>query len=184
MHTTPTETARTVPPAQQNATVAVYTDLKHAENGVRALEAAGYDMTQLSIVARGEQTERHVIGFDDHRHREEVWAGWGALWGVLFGAFFVVPGVGTLAFGGWLLYAMIGGAVGAGIGALGGALTSIGIPDDAIIRYVTAVTADKQLVVTHGTPADIEFARRVLAETSAETVESHLGTPAPTERPA
>lgn len=184
MSTTTTETARTVPPAQQNATVAVYTDLKHAEDGVRALEAAGFDMTQLSIVARGERTERHVIGFDDHRHREETWAGWGALWGVLFGAFFVVPGVGTVAFGGWLLYAMIGGAVGAGIGALGGALTSISIPDDAVIRYVTAIKADKQLVIAHGTPADIDFAQRVLADGDAETVESHLGVPVETDREA
>lgn len=175
---TTTETARTVPPAQQNATVAVYADMQHAEDGVRALEAAGFDMTQLSIVARGEQTERHVIGFDDHRHREEAWAGWGALWGVLFGAFFFVPGVGNVAFGGWLLYSILGGALGAGIGAVGGALTSISIPDDAVIRYVTAIKADKQLVVAHGTPADIEFAHRVLAGGDAETVESHLGAPA------
>lgn len=181
---TTTDTPATVATAQQNATVAVYGDLQHAEDGVRALESAGYDMTQLSIVARGEQTERHVIGFDDRRHRERAWASWGALWGVLFGAFFFVPGVGNVAFGGWLLFSIIGGALGAGMGAVTAALASLGIPDDAVIRYVTAIKADKQLIVAHGTAADIELAHRILSGGDAETVESHLRTPSTTDRSA
>ncbi|MDO9410876.1 DUF1269 domain-containing protein [Patulibacter sp.] len=178
------ETTRTLPPEQQNATVAVYADLQHAEDGVRALEAAGFDMTQLSIVARGEQTERHVIGFDDRRHREQTWAGWGALWGVLFGAFFFVPGIGNVAFGGWLLFSIVGGALGAGMGAITAALASVGVPDDASLRYVTAIKADKQLVVAHGTADDIAFAHRVLDGGDAETVESHLGRTAVPDRKA
>lgn len=168
------ETPRTVLPGQQNATVAVYTDLRHAENAVRALEAAGYDMTQLSIVARTGPHERHVIGSRERHHQEESWAGSGALWGVLFGALFIVPGIGNVAFGGWLLYALIAGTLGAGMGAIAAALNSIGVPDEAISRYETAIKADKQLVVAHGTAADIALARRVFADGDAETVESYL----------
>jgi len=42
--------------AQQNGTVAVSADMRHAQDGVRALEAVGHDMTQPSVVARGERT--------------------------------------------------------------------------------------------------------------------------------
>lgn len=169
-----TETPRKALPGQQNATVAVYADMQHAEQAVRALEAAGYDMKQLSIVARTEPTKRHVIGFAERRHREESWAGAGALWGMLFGALFLVPGVGSVAVGGWLLLALATGTLGAGMGAIAAALDSIGVSEDGIARYDTAIKAGKQLVIAHGTAQEIDLARRVLADGDAETVQSYL----------
>jgi hypothetical protein len=53
---------------------------------------------------KGMNTERHVIGFDTHINREGRWARWGGAWGVLFGAFFSIPGVGHVALGGYVLY--------------------------------------------------------------------------------
>ena len=73
------------PEEERNATVAVSDDLQLAENAVRALEHAGFEMSHLSIIAKGMNTERHVIGFDTRIHREGHWARWGGLWGVLFG---------------------------------------------------------------------------------------------------
>jgi hypothetical protein len=59
---------------ERNAAVAVHDDLAHAEDGGRARERAGFDMTHLSIIAKGMNTERHVIGFDSHLKREGSWA--------------------------------------------------------------------------------------------------------------
>jgi hypothetical protein len=164
-----------LPEDERNSAVAVYGDLSHAEDGVRALEHAGFDMTHLSIIARGMNTERHVIGFDTRANREGHWARWGGLWGVLFGAFFFIPGVGHVAFGGYLLYLLTTGAIGAGAGAISAVLSSVGVPDDAVIRYETAIKADKQLLIAHGTRIDVERARQVLVGTAAESVGLHIG---------
>jgi hypothetical protein len=160
---------------EANATVAVYGDMQQAEHGVRTLEHAGFDMAQLSILARGMGEERHVIGFDTPSVREARWARWGGLWGVLFGAFVFIPGIGGIAIGGYLLYILMSGALGAGAGALGAAFSTVGIPGDAVIRYETALRADKQLLIVHGTPETLEKARQALADTGAESVEIHIG---------
>jgi uncharacterized membrane protein len=167
---------RALPAAEErNAVVAVYGHLEHAENAVRTLEREGFEMSHLSIIAKGMNTERHVIGFDTHVNREGRWARWGGAWGVLFGAFFFIPGVGHVALGGYVLYLLTTGAIGAGAGALTAALSTVGIPDDAVIRYETAMKADKQVLVAHGTRIDVERAREVLAGTGAESVEMHIG---------
>jgi uncharacterized membrane protein len=170
---------QSLPKEESNATVAVYDDLQHAEDAVRKLEHGGFDMTQLSILARGMSEERHVIGFDTPTVREARWARWGALWGVLFGAFVFIPGIGGVALGGYLLYVLMTGAMGAGAGALGAAFSTVGIPADAVIRYETALRAEKQIVIAHGTAADIEHARELLADTGAESVEVHAGDTVP-----
>lgn len=163
------------PAEQRNAAVAVYGNLVAAEGAVRTLEREGFDMSRLSIVAKGMSTERHVIGYDTHRDREDRWARWGGASGVLFGAFFFIPGVGHVALGGYILYLLTTGAIGAGAGALTAAMSTIGIPDDAVIRYDTAIKADKQVLIAHGTRIDVERAREVLAGTDAESVELHIG---------
>jgi uncharacterized membrane protein len=168
-----------LPEDERNATVALYGDLDDAEDAVRTLERAGFEMAQLSIVARGMSEERHVIGFDTPAVREGRWARWGALWGVLFGAFIFIPGIGQLAVGGYLLYLLATAAIGAGAGALTAALSAVGVPADAVIRYETELRADKQLLVAHGTPASVERARHLLADTNAVSVEVHHGATVP-----
>jgi uncharacterized membrane protein len=167
------------PEHERNSTVAVFADLKAAEDAVRALEHAGFEMAQLSIVARGVNEERHVIGFDTPAVREGRWARWGAVWGVLFGAFIFLPGVGPVAVGGYILYLLMTTAIGAGAGALTAALSTVGVPADAVIRYETALRADRQVLIAHGTPADVESARELLSASAAESVEIHLGSPVP-----
>ena len=159
----------------RNATVAIFATQELAEDAVRALERGGYDMEKLSIIARGMSSERHVIGFDTTGRRIGRWGGFGAAGGALFGAFFFVPGVGHVALGGYLLYLLTTGALGAGVGALGAALSSIGIPDDEVIRYETAINADKFVLVAHGTAAEVERAREVLRTTAAESIDVHAG---------
>ena len=155
---TGTPTAESLPERQRNATVAVYGDLDQAEEAVRTLEHGGFEMAQLSIVARGMNEERHVIGFDTPAVR---------------------AGVGPVAVGGYLTYLLITAVVGAGFGALTATLSTLGIPADAVIRYETALRADKQILIAHGTTADVERAREILAQTAAESVEVHHGAGVP-----
>lgn len=50
---------------------------------------------------------------------------------------------------------------------LTGALTSIGIPKDSVVKYELAVTSGKFLVIALGTADIIEHARAVLGTTGA-----------------
>jgi uncharacterized membrane protein len=59
--------------------------------------------------------------------------------------------------------AAVGAAVGGGASALAGALTSLGIPKDSVIRYETALKADKFLLIATGTSSEIEQAHAILA---------------------
>ena len=147
-----------------------------AEAAIKELGAAGINLQQLSIVGRDYHTDEHVVGFYNTGDRVKHWGKLGAFWGGLFGilfapAFFWIPGIGPVLTGGIigsLLMGMIeGGAVGAvavgGLSALGGALTSIGIPKDSVIAYERALRADKYLIIVHGTEEEVAHARDVLS---------------------
>jgi hypothetical protein len=103
---------------------------------------------------------------------------WGLIWGLLFGsAFFVLPGVGPVMVGGplvsWMIGALETAAVTGSFTALGGALTGIGIPKDSVLRYETALKADKFILVVHGTTQEVAKARHILMENKAEEAAMH-----------
>jgi hypothetical protein len=74
---------------------------------------------------------------------------------------------------GWIVAALGEGAVVGGLTALGAALYSVGIPKDSILRYETALKADNFVIVAHGTPDDVGTAKRILATTSALSVDEY-----------
>jgi hypothetical protein len=80
---------------------------------------------------------------------------WGGLWGMLFGAFFIIPGLGPILVAGplvaWIVGALEGAVVVGGLSALGAGLYSIGIPKDSVVKYEAALKADKFLLLAHGT---------------------------------
>jgi hypothetical protein len=55
-----------------------------------------------------------------------------------------------------------GAALAGGASALGAALTTIGVPKNQVIKYETAVKADKYFLVVHGSAAEAAKARSVL----------------------
>ena len=76
-----------------------------------------------------------------------------------------------------MLFGAVEGAVLiGGISALSGALVSIGIPKDSIVRYEEAVKADHFLVMAHGTPEQINQAKAVLKAASPTELNVHEGT--------
>jgi uncharacterized membrane protein len=98
----------------------------------------------------------------------------------MFGsALFVIPGVGPLVmFGpivGWLVGVLEGAVVIGGLSALGAALYSIGIPQDRIMLYETAIKSAKFLVIAHGTSDEVSKAKSILETAGAEQTDVHSG---------
>src|SRR5579863_8185451 len=86
---------------------------EEAEDMVRRLQKAGFDMKKISIVGRNYHSEEKVTGYYNTGDRMKAWgkagAFWGGLWGMLFGsAFFLIPGVGPLFAAGPLVGWVIG----------------------------------------------------------------------------
>jgi hypothetical protein len=160
--------------------IATYGTHEEADRAIKELQRSGFDMRKLSIVGKGYRSEEQPIGFYTSGERVKFWGGtgafWGGVWGMLFGtAFFWVPGIGALAIAGPLVATLISALEGAvvvgGLSALGAALYSIGVPKDSIVRYETALKADKFLVVAHGDAAELENARAIMERISAAPAE-------------
>jgi len=167
--------------------VAVYDTHPQAEDAVKTLQRAAFEMNKISIIGRDYLTEEHVIGYFNASDRAmffgKLGAFWGGLAGILFGAAFIfVPVVGHVIILGPLAAALVGGLQGAvlagGAGALAGALTAIGIPKNSVLRYETALKADKFLVVVHGDAQEIKRAREALAPGNPTSFDEHsISTP-------
>jgi hypothetical protein len=68
--------------------VAVYDHHTQAENAVRTLQRAGFDMKKISIIGKDCESEEHVIGFLNAGDRAKIFGKYGALWGGLIGVLF------------------------------------------------------------------------------------------------
>ncbi len=154
-----------------------------AEEAVKQLQQAGFDMKKLSIVGKGYHSEENVVGYYTTGERMMHWgkfgAFWGGIWGLLFGsAFFMIPGIGPLAMAGpivgWIAGALEGAAVVGGLSAIGAALYSIGIPKKSILQYETSLKAGKFMLVAHGTPDEVTRAKAILATSGASETRLHL----------
>jgi hypothetical protein len=51
----------------------------------------------------------------------------------------------------------------------------MGIPKDSILKYETALKADKFVLIAHGTCDEITKAKDILSGTMPETLEHHQG---------
>jgi hypothetical protein len=139
-------------------------------------------MKNLSIVGKDYHSEEHVVGYYNTGDRMAFWGKLGAFWGGLFGllfgsAFFFIPGIGPLVVAGSLVSVIVGALEGAvvvgGLSALGAGLIGMGIPKDSIIKYETALKANKFLVIAHGTPEVVEHAHHILDMAGASEAAIH-----------
>jgi hypothetical protein len=73
----------------------------------------------------------------------------------------------------WIIGALETAFVTGGLTAIGGALASIGIPKDSVIRYETALKAHKFMLIVHGTAQEVEKAKDILMEHNAEEAIVH-----------
>lgn len=157
--------------SKASAAIAGYDTPVQAEQAVKELERAGFDMKRLSIVGKGYHSEEYPVGFYTAGDRIMSWGGigafWGSLWGLLLGAaFFWIPGFGPVAVAGPFTHLLVAALAG-GVGALGAALASLGVPKDGIVRYETQLKADKYLLVAHGGTEEVKRARDLIKTTAA-----------------
>ena len=165
--------------------VAVYDSHGQAEDAVHKLAKAGFDMKTISIIGKDYHTEQHVVGYfntgDRVKYFGKLGAFWGGMAGILFGsALMFVPVVGHVVVLGPIAAAIAGGLQGAVLGggasALFGALSTLGVPKDSVLRYETAIKADKFLVIVHGGGDDILRAHELLVAAGSDDVQAHPGT--------
>lgn len=165
-----------------NAVVASYNTHVEAEEAVKELQKSGFDMKKLSIVGRDYNTEEHVVGFYNAGARMKYWgeagAFWGGIWGLLFGAaFFAIPGLGPVLVAGplvaWIVAGLEGAAVVGGVSAVGAGLYSFGIPKDSVLKYDTALKANKFLLLAHGTAEEVAKARDIIQRTQPADIDLH-----------
>ena len=60
--------------------------------------------------------------------------------------------------------ALEGAVVVGGVSALGAALTQVGVPDEQVIKYETALKVDRYVLMVHGNAEEVGQARSVLAD--------------------
>ena len=162
--------------------LAIYPTQAEAQEAVKTLQHAAFDMRKLSIVGRDYHTEQDILGYYNMGDRVRFWgklgAFWGGLTGLLFGsALLFIPVVGHVVVLGplvsWIANVVSGAVVVGGLSALGATLYSLGIPRDSVLAYETALKADKFLLIAHGTPSEVARARELLASTGPERLDVH-----------
>jgi hypothetical protein len=168
--------------SEAQSVIAIYETNDQAEQAVKELHRTGFDMKKLSIVGKGYETENRVIGYYNAGDRMKHWGKFGALWGSIWGllvgaAFLIIPGIGPVLIAGPLVAAIVGAAEGAvvvgGLGVIGAGLYSLGIPKDSVIRYESALKANKFLLSAHGTPSEVARAREIIKTTNPSEVNVH-----------
>jgi uncharacterized membrane protein len=169
-------------PDSPDIAVALYDQHTQAENAVKALQRAGFDMKKISIIGKDYESEEHVIGFLNAGDRAKILGKYGAFWGGLMGVLFgsalmFIPILGHIVILGPLAATLFSGLQGAvvvgGVSALAGALMSIGIPKDSVLRYETALRANKYLLMLHGDNQEISRAQEVLKTSWLSSFEHH-----------
>jgi len=153
-------------PVHADPVVAVCDSIASARAVADALARQGFDPGALSVVGGGETeaSPRPV----DQRLRQWIGVGgiWGALGGLAAGIALVVPPAGTILAAGplatMLLAALEGAAVGGGVSAIAGALTSAGLRDDDARACESEIAARRFVVFVHGSRDDERRARELV----------------------
>jgi hypothetical protein len=73
----------------------------------------------------------------------------------------------------WIIGALETAVFTGSLTALGGALASIGIAKDSILRYETALKSSKFILIVHGTKQEAEKAKNILLQHKAEEANVH-----------
>ncbi len=163
---------------EQDMVVGTFDSQDQAERAVRRLLDAGTPAAQLSIVTQGLEAHKEVQGYVTAGDVALKGAGTGAWVGGIFGlfagaAFVWVPVIGPLVVLGALASTVAGALEGGAAGGLLGALWGRHMQQDHVLKYQEALQGGKLVVTIHGTPGELEAARRVLGETDGRDVRTY-----------
>jgi hypothetical protein len=177
--------------------VAVFPTCRAAEQAVYALEASGFPMQRVSVVAQNAvaqdapptapfSTVQTVQSVTEHGVGNRAGQGGklgllsggllGALTGLLVGlGALAIPGVGPVMLAGAAATALATTATGTGIGAVAGgllgALIGLGIPEEQARTYHNQVLAGQYLLMIDGTKADLTQVEALLRHHSLRSWE-------------
>lgn len=153
---------RAVMAEQAEPVVAVCDSFAGARAVAGALERAGFDPAAISVVGRSEEVLSPTV---DERLRKWIGVGGmlGALGGLAAGIVLVVPPIGPILAAGplatMLLASLEGAAVGGGLSAIVGALTSAGLRLVDALDRESDIAAKRFVVFVHGSRDDEKRAR-------------------------
>ena len=71
--------------SESNSVVAIYATHAQAEEAVKELQRAGFDMQKTSIVGNDYHSDEHVVGYYNAGDRMKYWGKQGAFWGGIRG---------------------------------------------------------------------------------------------------
>ncbi len=63
---------------KQNLAVAIFNTHTEAEDAIKELQRAGYDMKKLSIIGKDYHSDEHVVGYYNTGDRVKYWGKSGA----------------------------------------------------------------------------------------------------------
>jgi hypothetical protein len=156
----------------KNAVVAVLDQHTQTELVVENLQHAGFDMTMLSVVAKGKHSDEGVVAYYTLDDQMQYWGEngvfWRGVWGLLDRAgIFFIPGIGPLVAAGpivgWIVEAIEEPPVVDGISAFGAGLYSVGIPKGRILHYENSIKNGRFVLVVDGSPDQVTHARTILS---------------------
>jgi hypothetical protein len=131
--------------SNQTVVLRMFADREAARQAVAELKRVGFTDDQIGVMTRDERggTESAVLG--GAGIGAAAGASIGALWalGMMAG---MLPAIGPVVAGGWLMSILASAGGTAAVGALVGALVGLGVPEDDARYYEGEVTAGRTLV--------------------------------------
>ena len=160
----------------KNTVYCIATNEHRANDILMHLRNLGFRSSEVSVLLKAKETRNISMKENAIRDAEKGGLVGGAL-GALAGlTIFTAPILGPLALAGPVIGALSGAAVGGVIGGLAGgtgALTRIGIPEDASGRLEKRIQEGGILIAVHANdPAHLERALRIFKSSGAEEVYS------------
>ena len=168
--------------------VAIFPDEKSTEIVVKRLIDKGYQMDLISVLGQLHASGDDTLGIYHLNvgDRMKAWGKqgifWGGLWGMLAGAsgLFMIPGVGAVAAAGYIVEAIVGGAV-LGAGTMGGAAAlsqlavayhRAGIPEEKIESLHKAIEEGKYVLMLRGAASELDQWREVIVSGKPEEIDN------------
>lgn len=202
---TPTSVTPVTPPTapapvtQNQRAIGVFSDEQNLKKALDELKAAGFDMNQVSVIAKDAEHPDQVSGVRvtdpvSHETAKDAATGTvaggvlGGLTGLLVGLVTVaIPGVGPVVFVGGeaaaIASALGGGAIGAAAGGLVGILANLGVPEEQAKKYSDRLSVGDYLVLVQGTDEQIQQAETILRDRGIEEWEIYNNPSAPMTYP-
>lgn len=146
----------------------LYDHHEDAVSTIQALEAAGFDHDEISLIG-GNESGAYTTPRD---HGTGAGTGTGATIGTLLGGgagllagigAMAIPGVGPVVAAGWLVATLTGAGIGAAAGGLVGALTDAGVSHEDAQVYAEGVRRGGFLVTARVDESRVGEAQRILS---------------------